>query len=92
MVCSDSLFRVLCFTRVGNSNEIKNLAIRSHRYHDGIVVSKESIELNHITIPTLMDGYTYHVNIHNDGSKYMGLTTDEPHSSKDSIDNFQWPS
>jgi hypothetical protein len=66
------------------------LGIKSHRYHDGIVVSKESIDSQYITIPTQMDGYKYHVNVHNDGIVYEGLTTDVPHSSKESIENYQY--
>jgi len=70
-------------------NYQRALGIKSHRYHDGIIVSKESIDFHHITIPMQMDEYIYHVKIHNDGSAYDGLTTDVPHSSKNSIDNYQ---
>jgi hypothetical protein len=64
------------------------LSPRSHRFHDGLVVSKESIDDSHITIPTCMDGFIYHVDVFNNGSTYAGPTTHEPRSSKHMIDNY----
>jgi hypothetical protein len=66
------------------------LGIRSHRFHDGLVLSQESIDENHITIPANMDGFIFHVDIFNDGSPYGGPTTDVQHDSKRLIDNWHF--
>src|SRR5690606_16385088 len=52
------------------------LAVKTHRLHDALILKLEDIENNHITLPTKVKGYKYHVEIFNDGSNYNGTTTD----------------
>jgi len=66
------------------------LSIKSLRHHDGIIFSKESIDNRHITIPTIMDGLVYHVEVFNDGGSYDGPITNVPHNSNFTIENYQW--
>jgi hypothetical protein len=64
------------------------LSIKSFRHHDGIIFSKESIDDRHITIPTIMDGLVYHVEVFNDGGLYDGQTTNVPYDSNNTINNY----
>lgn len=64
------------------------LPVTCHRFHDALIVSEQSIFESNIVLPTQMDEFFFHVELYNDGSEYMGQTTDVPHSSNDTIDNF----
>ena len=44
-----------------------------HRFHDAVIVKMESVESTHIGLPTNVKGYSYHINVFNDGSPYEGL-------------------
>ncbi|SNR33815.1 hypothetical protein [Lutibacter flavus] len=66
------------------------LPVTCHRFHDALIVSEEAILESNIVLPTQVDEFFYHVELYNDGSEYMGPTTDTPHSSKNTIDNYQF--
>jgi len=64
------------------------LPVTCHRFHDALIVSEQDILESNIVLPTQVDEFFYHVELYNDGSKYMGLTTDIPHLSNCFIENF----
>ena len=65
-------------------------SIKSYRFHDALIVSERDIVENNIIIPTIVDDYHFHVEVFNDGSNFMGPTTDVPYSSKHTIDNWHF--
>ncbi|TXG36724.1 hypothetical protein [Seonamhaeicola maritimus] len=44
-----------------------------HRFHDAVVVKMESVECTHLGLPLKVKGYSYHINLFNDGSEYYGI-------------------
>jgi hypothetical protein len=66
------------------------LSVKSHRFHDAVIVSEQEIQESNITLPTKVDNYLYHIDVFNDESAYSGKTTDIKHSSKVAIDNYNY--
>jgi hypothetical protein len=56
---------------INNYREI--LSVESFRFHDALIVSLESLEYNHFSLPTVVKGLKYHFNLFNDGSDYLGV-------------------
>ena len=48
-----------------------------HRFHDAVIVKMESVECTHIGLPTNVKGYSYHINVFNDGSEYYRIVYSE---------------
>jgi len=57
-------------------NYSNELTVESYRFHDALIVNLESVEYQHITLPTFVKGYNYHFTLFNDDSIYIGLTND----------------
>ena len=55
---------------MGNYSDI--LIPKSHRFHDAVIVKMESVQGTHISLPLVVKGHKYQINIFNDEGDYEG--------------------
>lgn len=63
------------------------LPLQSYRFHDAIIMTLQDLESNNIALPNMVQDYLYHSEVFNDGSKYLGLTTNSPFNGVGYVSN-----
>jgi hypothetical protein len=65
------------------------LPLKTHRFHDAIIMEYEDVLKNNITLPNLVNDYVYHTDFFNDSSHYDNVTNEKVYTSNGFIHNHK---